>query len=67
VKWIIGLQKYELDINLVHTIKDHGLYRLAVQEEEEELTGWKQEMKMYDVEKAPPTACRNSWYQDVCK
>lgn len=51
----------------VHTVKVHGLYRLAVeaihvQEEEEELTGWEQEINMYNVEQAPPTSHGNSWY-----
>lgn len=52
---MIGLQEYDLDIKPVHTIKGHGLYRLIAkavhaQEEEEEITGWEQEIKMYDVE-----------------
>jgi len=66
-----GLQEYDLDIKLVHTVKGHGLCRLAAevvhaQEEEEDLVGWEQEIEMYDVERAPPTSCGNSWYEDLC-
>jgi len=65
-----GLKDYDLDIKLVDTVKGHGLCRLAAKaiharEEEEELVGWDQEIKMYDVERALPTACKNSWYEDV--
>jgi len=54
MKWMTGLQEYDLDINLVHTVKGHGLYRLSTevvhaQEEEQELVGWEKEIEMYDV------------------
>lgn len=50
-----GLQEYYLDIKLVHTIKGHGLCQLVAEEvntkeEEEELTGWEQEIEMYNLE-----------------
>ncbi len=69
---MIGLQEFDLEIELDHTVKGHGLYRLIAeathaQEEEEELANWEQAIKMYDVERAPPTSCINSWYEDVHK
>lgn len=43
--WMTGLQEYDLEIKLVHTIKGHGLCRLAIEainkkEEEECLSRW---------------------------
>jgi len=49
-----GFQEYDLEIKLVHMIKGHGLCRLATEamhapKNEEELTGWEQEIEMYDI------------------
>lgn len=51
---MIGLQEYDLVIKVVHAVKGHGLCRFVAeavhaQEEEQELAGWEQEIKMYDV------------------
>jgi len=64
------LQEYDLEIKPVHTIKGHGLCRLVaeainVKEEEEDLSGWEQEIEIHDVERASPTINTNSWYTDV--
>ena len=66
-----GLQEYDLEINSVHTIKGHGISRLAVEavhapESEEELTDWKQEIEMYDIRRETPTEGGTYWYADVC-
>lgn len=60
VNWRTSLKEYDFDINPVHTVKGHGLYRLAAEvvhahEEKEELTNWEQEIVMYDVQREPPT------------
>lgn len=47
--WMTRLQEYDIGIKPVHTIKGHGICRLA-----EELVGWEQEIDMYNVEWAPP-------------
>lgn len=44
VNSMTGLQKYDLEINPIHTIKSHGVYRLVVEamhvkEEEEDFAG----------------------------
>lgn len=44
---MIGLQEYDLDIKVVHTIKGHGIWKLAMeavhaQEEEEDIVFWEQ-------------------------
>lgn len=40
-----GLQEYDLEVKLVHTIKGHGLYKLEAEaihalKNEEELSSW---------------------------
>lgn len=49
------LQYYDLEIKPFRTIKGHGLFQLAAEAvntkgEEEELTGWEQEIEMYNIE-----------------
>jgi len=49
-----GMQEYDIEIKPVHTIKGHGLCRLATEavhtlESEEELASWENEVEMYDI------------------
>lgn len=51
---MIGLQKYDLEIKMVHMIKRDGLCKLVAEavhasKSEEELIGWEKEIDMYDI------------------
>ena len=59
-----GLQEYDPNIKPFHTIKGHGIFKLALeavhsQEEEEDLIGQEHELEMYNVEQAPPLRMKN--------
>jgi len=67
---MILLQEYDLEFMPIHTIKDHGLCQLttkAIDSREEDSSGWEWEIKMYNVEKFPPTSTTTSWYADIRK
>lgn len=63
------LQECDLDINLVHIIKGHGLFLLAKKvmeaKEEEDILGWEQEIEMYNIKQASCITRKNSWYADL--
>ena len=49
-----GLQEYDLEIKLVHTIKGYGICRLVAEvvhtlENKEEIVSWEQDIEMYDI------------------
>lgn len=59
----MGLQEYDLEFKLVHTIKGHSLCWLAaevVDEKKEDPSGWEQKIEMYNLERASPTIIANS-------
>lgn len=67
-----GLQEYDLEIKLVHMIKEHGIYILAVEavhapKNEEELVGWENQIELYDIRRETPKENRTSWYTNVCQ
>lgn len=63
------LQKYDLEFKLVHTIKGHGLCKLATEERyapEQGLSELEQEIEMYNIEYVHQSTSRVILYEDLC-
>lgn len=62
------LQEYDIEFKRVHTVKGHGLCRLAAEvmdSPEEYTSGWEEEIKIYNVQQVPPTNATTSCYSDT--
>lgn len=54
--WMTFPQEYDLKLKPVHTIKGHGLCKLAFEAKgapKKDLSGWGKEIEMYNVEHVP--------------
>lgn len=62
------LQEYDLEFKLAHTIKGHGLCKLAAEARESpkhDILIWEQEIKVYNVGHVPESTSTTPCYSNI--
>jgi len=59
------LEEYDLEFKPIHTIKGQGICRLAIEGRDtpkQDLSGWEQEIEMYNIDHTPQSTSTAPWY-----